>query len=87
MHGIGKSTFYRFRTKFLNGACNVTHGNTRIIRKGMKHVEMEKSIIQGFIDNNDDQMPHKSRTTTHGARETQRVLPTMYKQVDILREK
>lgn len=86
MHGIGKSTFYRLRKKFLNGACNVSHGNSGIIRKGMTHVEMAKSIIQGFIDNNADQMPHRSRTTMHGARETQRVLPTMYKQVDILRE-
>ena len=86
LHGIGKSTFYRLRNKFSGGACSGNHGNTGIIRKGMTHVEMAKSLIQGFIDNNADQMPHKSRTTMHGARETQRVLPSMYKQVDILRE-
>ncbi len=86
MHGIGKSTFYRLRNKFLDGACSGNHGNSGIIRKSMTHVEMAKSLIQGFIDNNADQMPHKSRTTMHGTRETQRVLPSMYKQVDILRE-
>ena len=59
----------------MDGACNASHGNTRIIRKGMTHVEMEKSLIQGFIDNNADQMPHKSRKTMHGTSETQLVLP------------
>lgn len=86
MHGIGRSTFYRLKEKFLDGARNAMHGNLGIIRKQMTHVEMAKSLIQGFIDNNADQMPHKTRTSMHGTRETQRVLPSMYKQVDILRE-
>lgn len=64
----------------------VNYGNSGIIRKGMTHVEMAKSIIQGFIDNNVDQMPHRSRTTMYGARETQHGLLAMCKQVDILHE-
>ena len=86
MHGIGRSTFYRLKQKFINGAKIATHGNLGIIRKQTTHVEMAKAIIQGFIDNNADQMPHKLRTSMHGTRETQQVLPSMYKQVDILRE-
>ena len=45
MHGIGKSTFYRMRKKFLDGVCSGSHGNTGIIRKGMTHVEMAKEYM------------------------------------------
>ena len=63
-----------------------SHANIGIITKSMVHVEMAKYLIQCLIDRNSNQIPHKSRTTLHGTHETQGVLPSMYKQADILHE-
>lgn len=41
-------------------------------------------ILQKFVSENAEQMPHKSRTTIDGSRETQKVLPAAYTQ-EILR--
>lgn len=79
MHGIGRSTFYWLKEKSLHSAKSAMHGNLGIIRKQMTHVKMAKSPIQGFIDNNAEQMPHRTRTSMCGTRETQQVLPSMYK--------
>ena len=86
IHGISKTTFYRYKRRFFEGAKCASHGNSEIIRKGHEHVEMGKALIQEFIDKNAEKMPHKSRTSIYGSRETQLVLPSMYKQVDIMRE-
>ena len=86
IHDVSKTTFYRYKRRFLEGAKCASHGNTAIIRKGHVHVEMAKAYIQEFIDKNAKRMPHKSRTSVYGDHETQLVLPSMYKQVDILRE-
>ena len=86
IHGVSKMTFYRYKRRFFEGAKCASHGNTAIIRKSHEHIEMGKAYIQEFIDKNAERMPHKSRTSAYGGRETQLVLPSMYKQVDILRE-
>ena len=86
IHGVSKTTFYRYKKRFLEATKCASHGNTTIICKGHAHVEMGKAIIQELIDKNAERMPHKSRTSIDGNRETQLVLPSMYKQVDILRE-
>ena len=44
-------------------------------------MEMAKAYLYDFIDKNAERMPHKSRTSVYGGRETQLVLPSMYKQV------
>ena len=86
IHGVSKTTFYRYKRRFFEGGKCASHGNFAIIRKGHGHVEMGKALLQEFIDKNAERMPHKSRTSINGDRETQLVLPSMYKQVDILRE-
>ena len=86
IHGVSKMTFYRYKRRFFEGAKCASHGNTAIIRKIHEHIEMSKAYIQEFIDKNVERMPHKSRTSAYAGRETQLVLPSMYKQVDILRK-
>lgn len=86
IHGIPKASFHRYKASYDQGAMKVCHGNMGIIRKAWDHVEMAKAILHDFVQNNADQMPHRSRTTTEGERETQLVLSGLYKQQDILRE-
>ena len=50
IHGVSKTTFYKYKRRFFQGEKCVSHGNTAIIRKGHVHVEMGKAIIQEFID-------------------------------------
>ena len=86
IHGVSKTTFYRYKRRFFEGAKCASHGNTTIICKVHAHVDMGKAIIQEFIDKNAERMPHKSWTSINGNHETWLVLPSMYKQVDILCE-
>ena len=66
IHGVSKTTFYRYKRSFFQGAKCASHGNTAIIHKGHVHVEMGKAIIQEFIDKNAERMYHKSRTSIDG---------------------
>ena len=50
IHGISKTTFYRYKRRFIAGGKCVTHGNSAIIRKGHEHVEMGKALIQYFVE-------------------------------------
>ena len=86
MHGISKTSFYRYKENFENGVRRCMHGNMGLIRKGRDHTEMGRAIIQRFVENCSERMPHKSRTMQDGTRETLLVIPDMYKQVDILHE-
>lgn len=47
---------------------------------------MEKAILLQFVENNANQMAHKSRTTSEGQREMQLMLLGLYKKQDILKE-
>ena len=86
MHGIPKTSFYRYKEQFENGAKKFMHGNLGVIGKARDHIEMGKAIIRDFVENNSEQMPHKCRTLMDGSRETQLVIPEIYRQTDILHE-
>ena len=60
------------------------HGNEGVIRKGRDHTKMGRAMIRAFVETNSERMPHKSRTMKDGTRETLLVIPSTYKQVDIL---
>ena len=70
IHGVSKTTFYRYKRSFFDGGKCASHGNIATIRKGHDHVEMGKALIQEFIDKNAKRMPHKSRTLVDGTCET-----------------
>ena len=62
------------------------HGNKGEIRATWDHTQMGRAILRDFVEKNVEQMPHKSRTMQDGSRETQLVIPDVYKQVDIWAE-
>ena len=84
IHGIPKTSFYRYREQFENGVRRSVHGNEGVIRKGRHHTQMGRALIRSFVEENSEKMPHKSRTMEDGTRETLLVIPNTYKQVDIL---
>ena len=86
MHAIPKTSFYRYKEQFENGAKKFMHGNLGVIGKAHDHIEMGKAIIRDFVENNSERMPHKCRTLVDGSRETQLVIPEIYRQTDILYE-
>ncbi len=45
---------------------------------------MGRALIRSFVETNSERMPHKSRTMGDGTRETLLVIPSTYKQIDIL---
>ncbi len=86
IHGIPKTSFYRYRTQFENGVRRAMHGNKGAIRAAWDHTQMGRAILREFVEKNAEQMPHKSRTMQDGSRETQLVIPDVYKQIDIWTE-
>lgn len=86
MHGIPKTSFYRCKEQFENGAKKFMHGNLGVMGKARNHIEMDKAIIHDFVENNSERMPYKCRTLVDGSRETQLVIPEIYRQIDILHE-
>ena len=86
IHGISKTSFYRYRVQFENGVRRSVHGNEGVIRKGREHTEMGRAMIRSFVETNSERMPHKSRTMGDGTRETLLVIPSTYKQIDILHD-
>ena len=86
IHGIPKTSFYRYREQFENGVRRSVHGNDGLIRKGRDHIEMGRALIRSFVDENLEKMPHKSRTMDDGTRETLLAIPNTYKQIDILHD-
>lgn len=47
-----------------------THGNTKRVRKGWYHIEMERVMMCDFVENNAKRMPLKSRMSIDGMRHT-----------------
>ena len=86
MHGIPKTFFYLYKEKFESGVRQYVHGNTSILRRDLVHTSLARALLNEFVDSNLDRMPHKSRTMLDGSRETQLVIPTTYKHMDILSE-
>ena len=86
LHGIPKTSFYRYKEKFENGVHQYVHGNTCTLRRGLQHTSLARALLNEFVENNSEKMPHRSRTMLDGSRETQLVIPSTYKQVDILSE-
>ena len=85
MHGIPKTSFYRYKENFESGVRQYVHGNTSTLRRGLVHTSLARALLNEFIDNS-ERMPHRCRTLHDGSRETQLVIPATYKQVDILSE-
>ena len=86
LHGIPKTSFYRYKENFENGVRQYMHGNTCTLRRGLQHTSLARALLNEFVENNSEKMPHRSRTLLDGSRETQLVIPSTYKQVDILCE-
>ena len=86
IHGIPKTSFYRYKVQFEHGVRRAMHGNKGAIRAAWDHTQMGRAILRDFVEKNAEQMPHKSRTMQDGSRETQLVIPDVYKQVDIWEE-
>lgn len=79
MHGIPKTSFYRYKEKFESAVHQYVHENTTTLRRGLEHTSLARPLLNEFVDNNSDRMPHKSRTMLDGSRETQLVIPATYK--------
>ena len=85
IHGISRATFFRYKCEQATGAVIARHGNTGSFRE-TKHVTMARQMIKRFIEDNAEKMPHKCRTTFEGERETQKVLPSMYRMKEIMED-
>ena len=77
LHGISKTSFYRYKEQHNAGYTRAMHGNKGIIRKGWDYVEMARVVLRDFVNNNAKRMPHKSITAIDGKRETQLVILDM----------
>ena len=86
IHGIPKTSFYRYKEKFESGVCQYMHGNTGVLRRGLEHTSRARSLLDEFVNMNSEPAPHKSRTMLDGSRETRLSIPSVFKQVDILNE-
>lgn len=63
-------------------------GTTELLGKygRITNNELGRALIQQFVLNIVDQMPHQSCINGDGCRENQLMIPDLYKQVDILHE-
>ena len=86
IHGIPKTSFYRYREKFESGVCQYVHGNTGVLRRGLQHTSEARALLDEFVSMKSKPAPHKSRTMLDGSRETRLSIPSIFKQVDILNE-
>ena len=86
MHGIPKTSFYRYKEKFESGVCQYLHGNTGVLRRGLQHTSKARALLDEFVNINSEPAPHKSRTMLDGSRETRLSIPSIFKQLDILNE-
>ena len=66
MHGIPKTSFYRYKEKFESGVREYVHGNTCILRRSLAHTSLERALVKEFMDKNSIRMPQKSRTIANG---------------------
>lgn len=85
IHGISRASFYRYKSLWRSGAIKGMHGNQGNHRE-YAHVVAAKEAIWQFVKCTADQMPHRCRTTNEGIRDTQYVLPSVYKLKDIQEE-
>lgn len=69
----------------MQDARRAEHGNVGL-DKTRSHVVAAVQVMKDFVDTTADSMPHKSRTTSDGVRETQKVLPSTYTQETICQE-
>ena len=86
MHGIPKTSFYRYKEKFESGVFQYFHGNTGVLRRGLQHTRKARALLDEFVNINSEPAPHKSRTMLNGSMETRLSIPSIFKQVDILNE-
>ena len=86
MHGIPKASFYRYKENFESRVCQYLHGNTRVLSRGLQHTSEARALLDEFVNMNSEPMPHKIRTMIDGSRETRLSIPSIFKQVDILKE-
>ena len=54
VHGIPKTSFYRYREKFEAGVRQHVHGNTGIVRRSLEHTGMARALLEDFVNVNSE---------------------------------
>jgi hypothetical protein len=85
IHGIHKSTFYRYKEQTKNDKQPEHHGNVGL-KKPRTHTVQATATLRLLLDNSADQMPHKSRTLQSGEKVPSMVLPSAFRWRDTLPE-
>jgi len=74
IHGISKSTYHGYMSKYKDDIVSGSHGNKGVKRPRIGTVQVT-STMNAIIDENANQMPHQMRSIGHGRMDTLKFLP------------
>ena len=83
IHGILKSTFYRYKEESMVGKQATAHGNVGLKKPRLQTLQAT-ATLRTIVVPNLDKMPHKTRTLQTGERVTAMVLPSAFRWSDQL---
>ena len=76
MHGIPKTSFYRYKEKFESGVCQYLHGNTGVLRRGLQHTSKARALLDEFVNMNSKISPQKNKPMLDVSREIRLSIPS-----------